>query len=166
MPYFNNTTMDPIIDSLANVIRSSVYSDNLKSYTNQQFEDNITMQVNSTPGIKSFISARTTSLTSQLSFTGCWLGVTEANSNAQSLSVYPNPSSTSATIVLPAAWNSDDCTLNMYDAAGRIFEMENASKEENNSIRFETSGLANGIYFLKVTNASGESLQTRISVMH
>jgi len=42
---FNSSFYDPVIDSISDVIRSSVYADNKKFFTNQQFEDNRTLNV-------------------------------------------------------------------------------------------------------------------------
>lgn len=164
MPYFNNTAMDAYIDSLANAIRADVYADNLKSYTNQQFEDNINMTVNNTPGIKSFITARSASLSSQLAPFGCWLGVTE-NTNAATLSVFPNPANSTTTIALPSNWNTADCTLQLFDMTGRQNEANYVSSEANKYI-LATDGLANGVYLIFLTNSNGEKISGRISVAH
>lgn len=163
MPYFNNTMMDAKIDSLANVIRSSVYSDNLKSYTNQQFEDNITMTVNMTPGIKSFISARSASLVSQLSFTGCWLGAPEAVP-APTLSIFPNPARHSATLVVPPA--TDPARLKVTDLNGN--EVQNLSfiPISATTLQLSTTEMANGVYFVSLITDGNAPLTSKLVVLH
>jgi hypothetical protein len=59
---FNSTYFTPVIDSLANVIRPSVYADTKKFFSNQQFETNLANNVMNYPGLKSFISARSASV--------------------------------------------------------------------------------------------------------
>jgi hypothetical protein len=166
MPDFTNANLDPKIDSLANLIRTDVYADPNKFFTNQQFEDNITMSVGNTAGIKPFITARAASLSSQLQSFGCWTGITENNQVSESLSIFPNPSSSSATIVLPASWNPNECVLQVFDATGRETSTENLNLSSNNSYTLSTVSMANGIYFAALTNKAGERVESRFSVMH
>jgi spore coat protein CotH len=155
MQDFSNTAMDPYIDSLANMIRADVYADTLKAYSNQQFEDNITMTVGQTPGLKSFISARRTSLTSQLSAYGCWLSTEEKETNAGYLSVFPNPAGSAATILLPQDWDATTTTVELFDATGRSVTGEIVSAK-GNQLQLSVGQLADGIYFAVVKNAQGD----------
>lgn len=75
--YFSSARLFPKIDSIANVIRLFVYADPRKMYTNAQFETNIVSDVtasgggsNRKPGLKSFITARQTSIQTQLTNLG------------------------------------------------------------------------------------------------
>jgi spore coat protein CotH len=163
MPYFNNTMMDATIDSLANVIRSSVYSDNLKSYTNQQFEDNITMPVNQTPGIKSFISARSASLTSQLSFTGCWLGAPDIVA-AQTFTIYPNPAHESATLIVPSSTSA--IQLKVTDLNGNEVKNLSLSRISDTLFQLSTAEMANGVYFVTLITDGNAPLTSKLVVMH
>lgn len=163
MQDFSNAAMDGYIDSLANMIRADVYADTLKSYTNQQFEDNQTMAVGQTPGLKSFISARRSSLTSQLSAYGCWLSTEEKATNAGLLKVFPNPAATSATILLPEGWDAGTTTLQLYDATGRATAVQTDALASN-QLHFSTSGLTNGIYFAVVTSADGSLGRCSVSI--
>ncbi|MDQ3112396.1 MAG: CotH kinase family protein [Bacteroidota bacterium] len=163
MPYFNNSQMDATIDSLANVIRSSVYSDNLKTYTNQQFEDNINMPVNSTPGLKSFISARSASLTSQLSFTNCWLGVNEQPVFTNAISVYPNPAQTSVTISVSESAGAD-AVISFSDVTGK--ELLLIQPDQNHQYVLSTADLPAGIYFLVLNSAGNSPVTSKLVVMH
>ncbi len=166
MPDFTNANLDPKIDSLANAIRADVYADPNKFFTNQQFEDNLTMNIGNTAGLKPFITARAASLSTQLQPFGCWTGVPENNSASQALSVFPNPSSSSATIVLPSSWILTDCTIHIFDAQGREISNENLESSSNNSYVLSTENMTNGIYFITLTNGAGERMQSRLSVMH
>ncbi len=165
MPYFNNANMDATIDSLANVIRASVYSDSLKFFTNQQFENNLTMPVNNTPGIKSFIAARSASLTSQLSFTGCWLSAPETGSDKQSLSIYPNPAAQSATLLIPGATISSS-QVKVVDVNGNEVENIFISAVSAHSFSLSTAELANGVYFIVLNTEGKAPVTTKLVVMH
>ncbi|HCV42470.1 MAG TPA: hypothetical protein DGH68_03230 [Bacteroidetes bacterium] len=75
--YFSSARLFPHIDSIANAIRSYVYEDPRKMYTNTQFETNINTDINASggggtrkPGLKSFINLRQTSVQSQLTTLG------------------------------------------------------------------------------------------------
>jgi spore coat protein H len=75
--YFISTSMFAHIDSIANIIRPYVSEDTRKMYTTQQFETNITSEVNAPggaitriPGLKPFIAARETNVLSQLTALG------------------------------------------------------------------------------------------------
>jgi hypothetical protein len=72
--YFSSSRLLPHIDSVANVIRSYVYEDQRKMYTNQQFETNIvsdiTVSGSRKPGLKSFINLRQANVQTQLTSLG------------------------------------------------------------------------------------------------
>jgi len=93
---FNSAYLDPVIDSLADVLRSSVYADTKKFYSNQQFEDNRTMTTGGAPGLKSFITNRVASISSQLSSL-CFSSSQEIE-NINSVRVYPDPATEQVTI--------------------------------------------------------------------
>jgi spore coat protein H len=166
MPDFTNAKLDPVIDSLANLIRADVYADPNKFFTNQQFEDNLTTDVGNTAGLKPFITARNASLTTQLAAYGCWLGTIENTAESQTLAVFPNPSSNSATVTLPGGWRAADCTMTIYDATGKIVETNPAALSGNTGYTIPTAELANGIYFLVIVDSSGKSINTKLSVQH
>ncbi|MSP69640.1 MAG: T9SS type A sorting domain-containing protein, partial [Bacteroidetes bacterium] len=137
-----------------------------KFFTNAQFENNIIMNVNNTPGIKTFIMARNASLTTQLAPFGCWLGTSETMTTVSQLSVFPNPSATIVTISLPQNWNLGDCFLQIYDVTGNVISTENILNFDNNNYLIATERMANGIYLLSVTNGNGENKRTPIAVIH
>lgn len=163
---FTNANLDSKIDSLVNLIRPDVYADPNKFFTNAQFENNIIMNVNNTPGIKTFIMARNASLTTQLAPFGCWLGTNETMTAVSQLSVFPNPSATTVTISLPQNWNLSDCFLQIYDVTGNVIATENILNFVDNNYLIATERMANGIYLLSVTNGNGENKRTPIAVIH
>lgn len=79
--YFSSARLNPLIDSIANFVRPHVYADTRKQYTNANFETNLVSDIGSgtsrKPGLKSFISQRSTSIQSQLTTLGvsCALSV-------------------------------------------------------------------------------------------
>lgn len=76
--YFTTNSLFAKIDSIANKIRSYVYADPRKQYTNSQFEVNILSDLsisgvgggNRIPGLKSFINSRRTNVQTQLNNLG------------------------------------------------------------------------------------------------
>ena len=92
--------LDAKIDSLANAIRTAVYDDTKKFYTNAQFEDNLTMDINvigslglnTIMGLKNFISSRRNAIVAELATQGCVIGINE-NKKENDFNFYPNPAS-------------------------------------------------------------------------
>jgi hypothetical protein len=76
---FSNQKMNVRIDSLADLIRTAVYDDPFKFYTNTQFEQNLNQDLpggggpglSGIAGIKPFIAARRASVLQQLAAFGC-----------------------------------------------------------------------------------------------
>ncbi|OFX38127.1 MAG: hypothetical protein A2X08_08950 [Bacteroidetes bacterium GWA2_32_17] len=147
--YYSNAYLDPIIDSLANLIRPYVYADTNKFYTNQQFEDNININVttgtNVIPGLKSLITNRRISLASQLATYGCLLGVNDI-SEESILEIYPNPFSETTTLEI-TNWQNQNYDLKIYDVFGKCVYQ---SKILNQKSLILNLNLPNGIYFLQV----------------
>jgi spore coat protein CotH len=142
------------IDSLANLIRPSVYADPNKFFTNQQFEDNLsnTINVPGTPGgeniagLKSFINNRRNAVATQIA-DYCILGIDELKSSPK-FSVYPNPSSNEVTIETPG--NSNNSFV-ICDLQGKLLKSLSTS---SNIFKVNVSDLANGVYFVQETNSS------------
>jgi spore coat protein CotH len=55
---FSSGTMDARIDTLADLIRSDVYADPYKEYTNEEFEQALSVDLGSAVGLKRFVSDR------------------------------------------------------------------------------------------------------------
>lgn len=165
---FTNVKLDPKIDSLANAIRADVYADNLKFYSNQQFEDNIIMDITvpnspgggNIAGIKPFITARYNSLTSQLSGFGCYTGIPETETLTGN--VYPNPFATAVTVTLPVSFTAASATVSLTDVSGRDVTGAVTLEQEGNIIRLQAQELAAGIYTLQVANPGMEPFSTRL----
>ncbi|HEU4719224.1 MAG TPA: T9SS type A sorting domain-containing protein, partial [Bacteroidia bacterium] len=172
MQDFNNAYLDPIIDSLANRIRTDVYADSLKFYTNQQFEDDMTMDVQVPggpgggwiPGLKNFIAARNASMTSQLAPFGCYLSVNEIVPSP-SLSLFPNPGNDLVTVTLPSGWTTSNSTLHVFDFSGREI-LNDDRRDGKTSFGMDVSSFADGLYLVEIRREDGTSLSSRMIVSH
>lgn len=101
--HFVPETLGARIDSIANLIRGSISEDTRKMYTMQQFETNLSSDVNAPggagqrkPGLKSFIAQRRASVVSQLEALGvsCVLAADPAPTPAAAFALaqnHPNP---------------------------------------------------------------------------
>jgi spore coat protein CotH len=97
---FSNMALDAKIDSLANAIRTAVYDDTKKFYSNAQFESNLTSDIsvtgspglNTIMGLKNFISSRRNAIVAELATQGCVIGINE-NKKENDFNFYPNPAS-------------------------------------------------------------------------
>lgn len=108
--HFVPETLNARIDSIANIIRSSVNEDTRKMYTMTQFETNLTNDINAPggagqrkPGLKSFIAQRRASVMSQLDALGvsCVLAAEPVPAPAIAFSLsqnHPNPFSAETVI--------------------------------------------------------------------
>ncbi|MEW6468493.1 MAG: CotH kinase family protein, partial [Bacteroidota bacterium] len=150
MDQFSNAALDPVIDSLANKIRNDYYADPNKFYTNQQFEDNQSMNVNvvgpgggNFPGLKSFIANRRNSLTASLAPYGCYLTVDEGN-ETELILVFPNPASEQLSI--SATGQDKEVVISLINVLGQtVYSQTFGSGTE---IRIDVSSLSAGIYTL------------------
>lgn len=152
--YFTEDYLFPRIDSLANAIRPHVYADTKKTYTNQQFEDNLIQTITTSGpgggftilGIKSFISARIASLFSQLQPYGCF-AVSNEPAIIESVNLYPNPASTKITVSLSE--DSVPITLSIFTLSGQKVQ-EKALSYGKTEISVED--LAVGVYFYELNS--------------
>ena len=145
---FNSAFLDPIIDSLANVLRPSVYADTKKFFTNQQFEDNQTTDAGATPGLKSFVADRAASISSQLSSL-CFSVVNDVSSNP--ITAFPNPASDFLSFS-----DRDHAikSIQIYDALGNIrLSFSNLQIPP----QIVVTGWSSGIYFYAITTNAGQS---------
>lgn len=121
---FSSAAMDPKIDSLANFIRTSVYADPNKFYSNQNFEDDLNSTVvvgggppfgGSYPGLKSFIANKRLAVTNELVSLGCNVGIEE---NVElGIHIFPNP--TSSYIQLSGIENFGNYRITIYNTLGQ-----------------------------------------------
>ncbi|MCX7610195.1 MAG: T9SS type A sorting domain-containing protein, partial [Ignavibacterium sp.] len=132
-------------------------TDPRKMYTLQQFETNISSDIQAEggggtlkPGLKSFITTRIASVQSQLSA----LGITSASNNRTVTPIkcilsqnYPNPFNPSTTIEFSIA-SKERVTLSIYNLLGEL--VETLINEELEAgvyrINFNGSNLTSGIY--------------------
>lgn len=144
---FSPTFFYPKIDSIANAIRSYVYADPNKQYTNANFDYNIDFDLGNIPGLKDFIQVRYTNLIQQL----IALGYTDAGINSLTSSQYkisPNPATEFISIS-----NLDlnkTYSINLYDLSGRLIVSVFAVHQQN--FKIERKNIINGVYILEVND--------------
>ena len=144
---FTTTHLYPIIDSLANRIRTAVYADVNKQYSNQAFEDNQTMDLGPQPGLKPFISVRRNALMNEMATYGCYLSVKE-NTSENNFILYPSPATDKVTIELPVFRN--EINLVVTDMLGRT--VLNSTERDNDRLSIDVSQLSNGVYTVCINN--------------
>ena len=139
---FDTAHLYPIIDSLANVIRSDVYADPNKMYTNTQFENNINTTVTSgmfqLPGLKSFILHRRNALVTELAGLGCFSGINDIGNYNAGFSLYPNPTNGIVKI------NSTNQTIQSI----KIYSLTSELLHEYFTSEFSIADLPEGIYIV------------------
>jgi len=159
--WFSLNGMSDRIDSLSNLIRPSVYADPNKFFTNQHFEDNLSMDINvpGTPGgsniagLKSFINDRRNSLAPQVA-SFCTLNLEETDWNTVAL--YPNPSDGSFTLKTSS---SDPQEVAIFDLYGKKILQSTFDGET----MIETGNWKPGLYLVKL---SGSSHVQQVVVLH
>ncbi len=166
MQNFNNAYLDPYIDSLANVIRTDVYADPNKFYSNADFETNqVSDIVGSGPnggnilGLKDFITTRRASLETQLAVFGCYLS-SDNISSAESLRVYPNPATDLLWVSVPNSWSTAEFTTEILDISGRTIQSQSHTSNTL-SCTLDVTVLSPGIYFVVAKNSTGATLSYR-----
>jgi hypothetical protein len=175
---FTQTKLNPHIDSVAALIRPYVIEDPRKMYTVQQFETNISSDINADggggtrkPGLKSFISARRTSIQSQLTALGisCALdaeGVPPARPNAPALTwCAPQPAGGMTTFyaTLPAGPTAE---IMISNTLGRV--VHRAGMPDHGlpifAASMDLSSLPPGSYLYSITRG-GRIATGRISIV-
>ena len=142
---FSNAALNRKIDSLANVVRTDVYADTRKFYSNQDFETNLTSDIVGVFGLKSFISARRNTLLTELS-SRCATPVSTLDGRTNFI-LYPQPAQERVTIIYPL---DKPTMLNVYNSIGsKLLEQLLV----NESTEVDLSTLAAGIYFIEINNS-------------
>jgi hypothetical protein len=171
--YFTQARLIPHIDSVANVIKTYVNADARKMFTYAQFLSNIssdlTVGASRKPGLKSFVTARTASVLSQLTGLGIACDVPTAGGEQVQDDLptmyglsqnYPNPfnPTTVVSFQLPAA---SMVRLVVYDLIGReIAVLVNEHRAAGTyAVTFDAHGLASGMYIYRIF--AGSFVQTR-----
>ncbi len=95
-------------------------------------------------------------------FVGNPIGIKDINTNANEISIYPNPISNEATIVLA---NTTDINVNisLYSVEGKLVKTLNYKPIEN-KIKINRSELSAGIYYLHIMQESMENITLKIIV--
>ncbi len=78
------------------------------------------------------------------------------------LQLYPNPFSTTATLILPAETNLDACEVSIYDVFGK--QVRVISKPEQYTLEIERKDMSPGIYFIKVISGGMENQVVKMIV--
>lgn len=167
MEDFTHAYLDPYIDSVANVIRTDVYADPNKFYSNADFETNLTSDiVSSGPGggnilgLKDFITARRASLETQLAAVGCYVNTNDVILPEESLTAFPNPVSDVLQVLTPASWQQTDFTCEIIGISGRVVRSESHFVGTTN-FSVDVSNLSVGVYLIVLRNANGSTLPYR-----
>jgi hypothetical protein len=140
---FDTTLLSPKIDSIAEMIRTDLYADTNKFYSNGIFEENLVINLMGFPGLKPFIANRRTAVLEELAILGCpVLSVQSAALNPRDINVYPNPFSDYATVEvneMNSPWN-----WTLYNTMGQeVQRIENIAEQQ---LMIEKGSLASGIY--------------------
>lgn len=160
---FNPSVLNPKIDSIYNLIKTDVYADPLKMFTNAQFDNNINanITVGSTtyPGLKSFIQNRNTSIQNELLTLGyncsVVMGLKDAQKDNNNLTVYPNPTNGKFSIEYTLTSN-EDVTIQINDILGKtIFEIKDKTQTIGLHKQEINSALKQGVYNINLATPNG-----------
>jgi hypothetical protein len=173
---FSSRKLYPKIDSLANVIRAYVYAepDSNRMYTNEQFEANLgygsvdSWFASKIPGLKHFISNRTTDIKDQLCEKGwyCSGGVTAVLAPEQPIRIFPNPSNAQVTVFFESTDEHEAIHYRIYDLLGNLVFDENAMIEHGRYERIlDFSAKPAGVYVIKVESRC-DNLEQKIIIVH
>jgi hypothetical protein len=173
--YFSTQSLFSHIDSIANVIRSYVYEDPKKMYTNAQFETNIisdlTILGDRKPGLKSYITLRENSIQNQLTALGidCENSINTENElynmQYELNQNYPNPFNPE-TVIKYSIPKTSQVTIRIYNILGQNIRTLVNNKVQNSGTYTVTwngkdeNGIivSSGIYFYCLeTPAFGQS---------
>lgn len=156
---FNSTILNGIVDDYKLLIQSSVYADVNKMYTNSDFDNNIENDISFGGGggqiiygIKSFVEEKSNFIAGELD---CTLGVNDANEI--NFKIYPNP--TKEKMVIKA--DQKIKTITIYDILGKMIVYRPYNQNE---ITMDVSFLINGIYFVKLETAFGNTITKKVIV--
>jgi hypothetical protein len=176
---FSSSRLNSKIDSVTNLIRSYVYADSRKQYTNNQFEINLLSDLatggvggsSRIPGLKSFISLRETSIQTQLTNLGITCSATSADdkndnypSSFELFQNYPNPFNPSTkikySIIQEASGVKQIVILKIFDILGNeIATLVNKEQSAGTyEVDFNASSInhhaSSGIYFYRLQAGS------------
>lgn len=153
---FTHAYFDSKIDSIKNVIQSSVYADPKKFYSNNSFDSSIQYDINITGpggiavfGLKSFITARNTAINSSFASNAviCWPSeIADVHEKELTVEIVPNPVVDQINI----SSNKELQSIRITDIAGHIVYFADNVHSFHQMI--PSSSLSKGIYFLEVNH--------------
>lgn len=159
MNYFNNTLLDPRIDSLKNLIMADVQNDTNKFYTYNDFLTNITSDVTAQQGpgtitimgLKTFIQDRHAALVNELAAWNCFVGMHE-HAAAPGFVIFPNPAQESVRIISPEEIHE----VSVHDMGGKQVLLRQARGLSETVLN--VGDLDNGVYFLELNGSAIKKL--------
>ena len=155
---FSNAALDIKIDSLANAIRADVYADTKKFFTNQQFDDNITMDMGNTMGLKPFISSRRSALLAELALNNCTMSISEKTDKHNLFTLFPNPSDGYLNLLFTSTNTSDKINITISNTLGQQIYEKSFTGSKTVSIKLQQEA---GIYFIS-TSISGKTQTSKL----
>lgn len=144
--YLNPMYLHYQIDSISNIIKSLVYADTRKQFTNAAFDSNLIYQVNVTPGLKNFSTNRFNFLQDTLAHFACYPASVLELDNVLSVHIYPNPASTAIKVEASTPLES----IRIYNMLGQVVAKYDVQKKKNISI--SVANFPKGLYFLEMNN--------------
>lgn len=155
---FLPSILNPKIDAIYNQIKSDVYAETKRMYSNTDFETNINTNNGNTPGLKSFITNRSKAVLAELNSLGYAAcpsivsSIKEGTVESSKISIFPNPVLSLFSIQTYSSEKIEH--LVVYDLLGnRVFEKKINHAEEANNI--DLSKLRSGQYFVQVRTNIG-----------
>ncbi len=164
---FQPSVLNPKIDTLYNLIKTDVYADPLKMYSNTEFDNNITSDIIvgavTYPGLKSFIQNRSSNVQAELSALGLNCSILLASNDLRIdenlVNIFPNPT-TSDFFINYNLVNNTDVSIKIIDVLGReILILENINQASGQYQKEINIDLQNGMY--NVVLQTGNVLTTK-----
>lgn len=165
--HFNPDFLLPRIDALKTLIQSSVYADNAKMYSDNDFDTNIETNLGgggpgpggggTTYGLKSFVEDKYNYVVGQLD---CESIVSTVDLKNIAFSIFPNPTHDHINI----KWSENEVyQLTMYNALGtQVLSLKVPATKEAS---VDLSQLEAGMYFVELSSASADIIPTKKSVI-
>lgn len=156
--YFNSLYIDPQIEHLYALIQPSVYADNKKMYTSDQFESNIESDITggggpgggTIYGLRSFIEERNAYLETALSCEQV-TGIYQVNEN--SFQLFPNPAHD--VIFIDGNFGDGISQITISDLNGKL--IQTLTEKNLTMLQIDISGFTTGIYVISITGEAGKT---------
>lgn len=161
--FFNTTYMNTMIDSYKTMIQASVYADNNKMYSNNDFDTNINSNLGggggpgggTTYGLKSFVQAKSTFLSGAVD---CSI-VNTTEILAANAQITPNPTQNTARIT----WENDAINnIEVYNVVGQLMFSQNTANQSE--LILNVSNFESGVYFVNL-KTENQVMTTKLIVL-